>query len=412
MAENQESESQRMELSGLVVGACTLKAISVRSTNEQTDQFVEIRIEFLDKDQNDCVTSGRGEDLFDAISKAIQPLCTNKVEFQFEEKDCSGGRIQWIAHCQALEHSEFELGLGKSVMDNPTIGATHAALKAANHAGQLKSSYRSNNQKQLRQIASQTLSELEGVLCSERISPRQAAEAEYLLIESLNRAASSAVIVSSNHPRRDSILSLYDTSAWLYDSSGRKRESLLETEHWLAWYPGLEHDSFTVEEIIQTMPAVAAAKIPWIIKLLENPESLFRFRGAVSLRDHDVLHVLLGRGLQDQDEAFVIGFAMGTAKKSSPIQRRVLRFVLGRVYPEPYRIPRSLLPAFDLGFACGRETGAKDLYKRNLDSLLGISVRQARIECGLDTKILKRYFRAEQLRIPMTIASVRLPTEP
>lgn len=412
MAKELESDAQRTELSGLIVGACTLKAISVGSTNNQTDQMVELQIEFLDKDQNDCVASGRGKDLFDAISTAVQSLCTNKVEFQFEEKDCNGGRIQWIAHCQALEHNAFQFGLGKSVSDNPTIGATHAAFKAANHAGQLKASFRSNNQKQLRQIAAQTLTELEKVLCSERISARQTAEAEYLLIESLNRAASSAVIVSSNHPRRDSILSLYDTSAWLYDSNGHKRESLLETDHWLAWYPGLEHESLTVEKIIDTMPAVAASKIPWIIKLLENPESSFRFRGAVSLKDHDVLHVLLGRGLQDQDEAFVIGFAMGTAKKASPIQRRILRFVLGRLYPEPYRIPTSLLPAFDLGFACGRETGTKDLYKQKLDSLLGKTVRQARIECGIDAEILKRYFRAEQVKIPMTIASVRLPTEP
>ncbi|MCU0718397.1 MAG: hypothetical protein MUC83_01740 [Pirellula sp.] len=407
-----ETESQRMDLNGLIAGACTLKAILVDSTNTQTDQSVDIRIEFLDRDQTECVANGRGKDLFDAITTAIQSLCINKLEFQFEEQDCHGGRIQWIAQCQALEHKEFQFGLGKSVSDNPTIGATHAAFKAANHAGQLKAAYRSNNQKQLKQIASQTLRELEKVLCTERISKRQTTEAEYLLLESLNRAASSAIIVSSNHPRQDSILSLYDTSSWLYDSAGHKRESLLETDHWLAWYPGLKQDSQTVQDVINTMPSVAASKIPWIIKLLENPESPFRFRGAVSLGDHDVLHVLLGRGLQDQDEAFVIGFAMGTAKKSSPIQRRILRFVLGRVYPEPYRIPGSLLPAFDLGFACGRETGTKDLYKLRLDSLLGKTVRQARIECGLDTEILKRYFRAEQLSIPMTVASVRLPTEP
>lgn len=409
--ENFESESQRLDLSGLIVGACTLQAISVGCSTEQAESFVTIRIELLDKDQSRCVASGRGHDLFHAISSAIQSLCINKVEFQFEEKDLGGDKIQWIAHCQALDGKEFRYGLGKSVSDNPMIGVTHAAFKAANHAGQLKAPYRSNNQKHLRQIAAQTLSELERVLASERISPRQATEAEYLLLESLNRAASSAVIVSGNHPRRDSVLSLFDTSSWLYDSNGHKRESFLDTDHWLAWYPGLENHSLSVEDIIKTMPAVTAPEIPWVIRLLENPESPFRFRGAVSLTDHDVLHVLLGRGLQDQDEAFVIGFAMGTAKKASPVQRRVLRFVLGRVYPEPYRIPNSLLPAFDLGFACGRETGNKNLYKMKFDSLVGATVRHARLECGIDTNILKRYYRAEQLKIPMTICSVRLPTE-
>lgn len=412
MAENVELESRRMELSGFIVGACTLQSISVGSAIQQNEPFVLIQIDLLDREHNRCVASGRGQDLFRAIESAIQSLSTNKLEIQFEERDFGGSKIQWIAHCQGLDGDVFRYGLGKSVSDNPAIGATHAAFKAANHAGQLKAPYRSNNQKQLRQIASQTLNELEKVLCSDRITPRQATEAEYLLLESLNRAASSAVIVSANHPRRDSVLSLYDTSSWLYDSNGHKRESFLDTDSWLAWYPGLENDTLSVEDVIKTMPAVTAAKIPWIIRLLENPESPFRFRGAVSLIDHDVLHVLLGRGLQDQDEAFVIGFAMGTAKKPSPIQRRVLRFVLGRVYPEPYRIPSSLLAAFDLGFTCGRETGNKDLYKMKLDSFVGVSVRQARQECGIDTEILKRYYRAEQLKIPMTICSVRLPTGP
>lgn len=411
MADDQQSEQQRFGDSGHIVGACTIKGITIEDEPHVDKTLVTVRISLLDKDQKDCIVSGRGKDLFEAISSAIQSLCINKVEFQFEENDCYGGKVQWIVHCQSLDTNGFQFGIGKSISANPTIGATLAAFKSANHAGQLKSSYRSNNQKQLKLIASQVISDLQQTLRCESCTSKQLVEAEGIILDSLNRAASSAIIVASNHPKQETILSLYDTSAWLYDSTGHKRESLLDTDHWLAWYPGLNNDSMTVDEVIETMPAVSASKIPWIIKLLENPESPFRFRGAVSLRDHDVLHVLLGRGLQDQDEAFVIGFAMGTAKKSSPLQRRILRFVLTRIYPEPYRIPRSVVPAFDLGFACGRETGVRNLYKQPLDSLSEKSVRQARMECGLDIGILKRYFRAEQLRIPMTIASIRLPTE-
>ena len=143
--------------------------------------------------------------------------------------------------------------------------------------------------------------------------------------------------------------------------------------------------------------------------MFENPESRLRFRGAVDLADHDVLHVLLGRGLQDQDEAFVLGFAMGTAKRIRWHEYHLFKFVLSRLYPEPYRIPRYLHPAFDLGLKCGQETGARDLYRRSLKSLRPLSIEKARNESEIDPQVLRKYFRLEQAAIPTTIASLRLP---
>ena len=51
--------------------------------------------------------------------------------------------------------------------------------------------------------------------------------------------------------------------------------------------------------------------ISWLVWLIENPKSPFHLHGAVTLRDHDHIHVLLGRGQANDDEAFVIGFTMG-----------------------------------------------------------------------------------------------------
>ena len=127
------------------------------------------------------------------------------------------------------------------------------------------------------------------------------------------------------------------------------------------------------------------------------------------MEDHDVLHVLLGRGLQDQDEAFVLGFAMGTAKKVSWLQYHIFQYTLSRLYPEPYRIPRFLHPAFQLGVKCGQLTGARDLYKRPLKNLRSFSIQEARREAGIDSEVLREFYRREQLAIPITIASLRLP---
>ena len=59
-----------------------------------------------------------------------------------------------------------------------------------------------------------------------------------------------------------------------------------------------------------------AEDVPLIIKLVENPKyDIGLFAGNVSLYNHDCIHLLLGRGLRVKDEAFVIGFTMGSTKK-------------------------------------------------------------------------------------------------
>ncbi|OWY63259.1 hypothetical protein B7486_54070, partial [cyanobacterium TDX16] len=53
------------------------------------------------------------------------------------------------------------------------------------------------------------------------------------------------------------------------------------------------------------------AEIPFFVWLLENPDSSFALPGKIHLRQHDYLHLLLGRGFSASDEAYVIGFTMG-----------------------------------------------------------------------------------------------------
>ncbi len=160
----------------------------------------------------------------------------------------------------------------------PLVGAAMAALRACNHAGVLLSRFRANNQKQLRQVSRQALDELIVTLGLGSLSSRQDSEAESVLFEYMNRMASAAIITATNHPQHSSVLSLYDTSAWLYDHSGKRRDSFTHTDHWLAWYPGLDNGDQSAREVINTMPAATEKEIPWIVKLLENPESVLRFR--------------------------------------------------------------------------------------------------------------------------------------
>jgi hypothetical protein len=180
---------------------------------------------------------------------------------------------------------------------------------------------------------------------------------------------------------------------------------------WWEWLPGLDNDDRTLREVLAELPAAPPAAIPWIVRLFENPRGWLRLHGAVSLENHDAIHVLLGRGLLDQDEAFVIGFTMGSTKAVSRLEQRFFKFVVSNLYPEPYRISRSLLAAFDLGVEAGRECGGRNLHLIHREEMLDRPLGEVRRDLQIDTRRLRHFYARERAALPGTLASLRLPTE-
>lgn len=389
------------------VATTEIMGVSV-SSGEQSRYRCEIEVRTLDGVS--CTFTATGESNEDSIVAAVSELCVRSLVLtHVEQRESSTNHFRCVVAVQedSLEGSRSGAGRAASTALNAALAI--ATLRAANHAGLLKTDYRANNQKVLRDWSRELVQELAILETEETPPPIKSLEAEGVVLEALNRVASAAVITAANHPQPDTILRLFDTSAWLFDSEGRPRDSYTDTTLWLAWYPGIRNDEKTVDEVILSMPAAPDIAIPWIVKLFENPTSRLRFRGAVDLEDHDVLHVLLGRGLQDQDEAFVLGFAMGTAKKIKRIEAYLFKMILARLYPEPYRIPTFLQPAFDLGVQCGTKTGAVNLYKQSLKDLRGLTLGEARRRAGIDMNIVREFYQLEQQQIPFTIASLRLP---
>lgn len=354
---------------------------------------------------------GSGATSTEAIAQALEGVCRQKfhiASLDFLKRD--DGLCRCTVAIEKGNVDSGDMGVGRSVESTEALSLCVAMLRAASHLGLLSIDYSANNQRSLRSSARDLMRELNDILGLGSVGALKRSEAESTLLDHFNRVASAAAVVATNSQSEDSALQLFDTSAWLYDSDGRRRDSFTKTDSWLAWYPGLDNETATIGQILATLPKVPETAIPWLIRFFENPDSWFRFRGAIHLADHDVLHVLLGRGLQDQDEAFVLGFAMGTAKKVSLFQYYVFKWVMVHLYPEPYRIPSFLLPAFDIGMRCGVQTGRKNLYQEPLKELKNLTVKEARNHCGIDSTILRQGFREEQDRIPFTIASLRLPT--
>ncbi|MEH1938060.1 MAG: hypothetical protein V7L14_31020 [Nostoc sp.] len=106
-------------------------------------------------------------------------------------------------------------------------------------------------------------------------------------------------------------------------------------------------------------------KIPFIIWLLENPSSPLALPGKISLRHHDYIHILLGRGISPEDEAFVIGFTMGNDLKTNRLHLFIYKVFAKFIYPYPYNFSKLDLIKFNLGFMYGRKIKVKQI--NNID---------------------------------------------
>lgn len=178
---------------------------------------------------------------------------------------------------------------------------------------------------------------------------------------------------------------------------------------WKDWNPGLNNGHLTIDEVRATLPGNQAQEIHFLVRLLENPSSPLAFKGAISLERHDYMHILLGRGLRPQDEAFVIGFTMGTSKKISQMETWLFQMASKYLYPKPYNFEEEDLRAFRLAIDAGKQSNAIEIYKAPLETYGHRLLADVRAELGIDVGFLRQKYAEEQLILPDTVESKRLP---
>jgi hypothetical protein len=111
------------------------------------------------------------------------------------------------------------------------------------------------------------------------------------------------------------------------------------------WHLPFTRDRITLREARASLRAVGAGQqeVPIMVQLVENPKFSmpgFRlFHGAVDLKRHDDIHLALGRGLLPKDEAFAIGFTMGTSNKVSTAEEKLFGWISKHLYPVSTSLP-------------------------------------------------------------------------
>lgn len=174
------------------------------------------------------------------------------------------------------------------------------------------------------------------------------------------------------------------------------------------WYPGLQKETRTLSEVLSEMPGYKQNEIPFIVWLLENPKSPIAMPGYIDLFNHDCVHILLGRGLLAQDEAFVIGFTMGNSTSVNKFHNFIFKTFSLYFYPKNFKLLKRDLFAFDLGFKYGRNRKIRNINKMDFHHKSNLSIGEIRKELDITQNDLIEMRKVEAQQIPHTKESARL----
>src|SRR5262245_52969772 len=180
---------------------------------------------------------------------------------------------------------------------------------------------------------------------------------------------------------------------------------------WEEWHIPLSRDQITLREAKESLANLGAKQedIPLMIQLVENPRfqipGLEIFHGAVDLATHDSIHILLGRGLLPKDEAFVIGFTMGSTDQVTTMEENLYALFSKYLYPKVYQFKDEEIRIFKDATKLGFISNCRPLDKVTYAQYLDWKLADIRADLGLETDLLLAYFRIEQKRYPTSQAS-------
>lgn len=180
------------------------------------------------------------------------------------------------------------------------------------------------------------------------------------------------------------------------------------------WVVPLSKSDVTLRDAYAELDAfsVKAQDVPFLVRVVENPDYDFPgievFSGATSLWTHDQIHLVLGRGLLAKDEAFVIGFTMGSTDQVSATEEWLFSVFSRFLYPSGYRFSAEDIRVFRDAVRLGFVSDCQSLAKADYHALQDVPLREARRRLGIEEDLLRAYYAIEKRRYPGSLESQRL----
>lgn len=168
------------------------------------------------------------------------------------------------------------------------------------------------------------------------------------------------------------------------------------------WIVPLSEKNKKLREVLAEMEPfkLEGKDVPFIIKFFENPKYNFFnfFPGAVRLKNHDCIHAILGRGVLPKDEAFVIGYTMGSTGKMTDFKEFLFLLVVSWFYPDGYKFYKEERNVFRGARDIAEMSRPSDLSKVNFEELLNLDLKTVRKKLGIcETKLRLRYIIEKQM---------------
>lgn len=154
-------------------------------------------------------------------------------------------------------------------------------------------------------------------------------------------------------------------------------------------------DNLTLKEAYSNFQGDPPSSIPFLVWLLENPDSPLALPGNIYLREHDYLHLILGCDRSSTGEAFVIGFTMGNDSSTNWLHLAIFKFFARFLYPKKYQFKREDFKYFNLGFNYGKKLGVEHINQINkflMDDWLNNSLEEIRDFLGINSEEIKLLF--------------------
>jgi len=129
--------------------------------------------------------------------------------------------------------------------------------------------------------------------------------------------------------------------------------------------------------------------INWFVWLIENPKSPISLAGAVDLYNHDIIHIILNRGMDVKDEAMVIGFTMGNSESSSGLSKWLFLLCARLLYPDGYRFSAEEVKEYNKGYSYGMTRRKRNIHLEKFN--VNEDVADIRRRFGVNTIDIKDY---------------------
>ena len=187
-----------------------------------------------------------------------------------------------------------------------------------------------------------------------------------------------------------------------------------ESTRWNEWIVPLSVKDVTLRAILDSAAHMKAGQddIPFVVQLFENPRFkmpfMKLFSGAADINTHDCIHALLGRGLLAKDEAFVIGFTMGSTRRITHTAEMLFTLATKYLYPAPYKFNDDEIQIYKDALRLGYISNCQPLNRIDYTKYMDWEINRLRKKLGLERDLLKAYYHIENRRFPYDAASKRL----